>query len=63
MARKSEDELQKHTLHLFRGDFEKLQLLFPALGASVVIRKLVRNTIQRAEATSPQPKLDEDISI
>jgi hypothetical protein len=52
------EELQKHTLNLHRGDYEKLQSMFPDLGAGPVIRQIVRNFIERAEAetqtTRPQ---------
>ncbi len=47
---KSSDELTKHTLNLFAGDFAKLQALFPDIGAAIVIRKITRQFIQRTEA-------------
>lgn len=36
------EELQKHTLNLFEGDFERLQNHYPDVGASFIIRRLVR---------------------
>lgn len=48
----SEDKLTKHTLNLFEGDFAKLGELYPALGAGVVVRQLVRNYLVGVEAKS-----------
>jgi hypothetical protein len=36
----------KHTLNLYEGDFEELQNAYRDLGASVVIRKLIRRHIE-----------------
>ena len=44
--------LQKHTLHLYEGDFDRLKDRYPEVGASVVIRKLVHKHL---EAVSPEP--------
>lgn len=44
-------ELQKHTLNLFPGDYEKLQDLYPDLGAAVIIRRIVRAYIEKIEET------------
>lgn len=53
MAQKAEDELTKHTLHLFTGDYDKIRELFPDIGAAVIIRRIVRQYVERVEA---QPK-------
>jgi hypothetical protein len=42
-------ELQKHTLNLFPGDYEKLQDLYPDLGAAVIIRRIVKAYIEQIE--------------
>lgn len=52
MPRKSEEPLRKERLNLFAGDFEKMGILFPQLGAGPAIRILVRNFIRRSEATA-----------
>jgi len=39
--------LQKHTLHLREGDMERLRSLYPEVGASLVIRKLVSTFLDR----------------
>lgn len=44
------DELQKHTLNLFAGDYEKLQLLYPDHGAGPIIRSVIRKFIEQCEA-------------
>ncbi len=41
--------LQKHTLHLFEGDFRRVAELFPAAEPSKVIRHLVRDLVKRVE--------------
>lgn len=47
---KSEIELKKHTLNLFAGDFSRLDELHPDIGASTIIRKLIRAHIKKVEA-------------
>lgn len=46
MARPEKEPMQKHTLNLYEGDFERLQALYPELGASIVIRKIIRKHIE-----------------
>lgn len=40
----------KHTLHFFTGDIERLKELYPVVGASVIVRTLVRKHIEGIEA-------------
>lgn len=50
MARSNETEdLKKHTLHLYAGDFDKLASFYPDLGPSVALRRIVRKHIQQLE--------------
>lgn len=49
MARPKTDELTRHAMFLFTGDFEKLKHLFPDVGAAYIVRHLVRNTIKKIE--------------
>jgi len=44
------EDLQKHTLNLYAGDYEKIQFFYPDIGASVVIRKMLRSYIAKIEA-------------
>jgi hypothetical protein len=46
MRRKSDQPLQKHTLLLFEGDFEKLAELHPEVPKSIVVRLLVRKHLK-----------------
>lgn len=51
MTRKAEEfPLQKVTLLLYEGDFDRLRELKPDLGASKVVRLLVRKYIRTASA-------------
>jgi len=39
------DTLQKHTLNLYKGDFERMSELYPRCGASVAIREIIHKFI------------------
>lgn len=52
------DDLQKHTLNLWAGDYERLQVLYPDTGAGPVIRTIVRRFVEQCEATPP-PVIDD----
>jgi hypothetical protein len=50
--------LQKHTLNLYRGDFDRLQSVYPDIPAGKVIRRIVRGYIERLESTTVElPKM------
>lgn len=51
--------VRKHTLNLFEGDYEKLQSIYPDLGAGFIIRRLVSKHISQIEAAVPKVRLDE----
>lgn len=53
-------DLTKHTLHLFAGDYEKINALFPAAKAAKVIRHLVRDLIKRTEGERPDVEVELD---
>lgn len=59
---KNEEELHKHTLNLFEGDYDKIASLYPDVGAAVVIRKIIRDFINRvekaAEGHAPSVEID-----
>lgn len=44
------EDLQKHTLNLYRGDYEKIQQLYPDLGAARAIRHIIRQFLDRCES-------------
>lgn len=51
-------DLQKHTLNLFAGDYDRLALLFPDTGAGPIIRQLVREFLSRAEVAAESPEVE-----
>lgn len=53
-------DLQKHTLHLFEGDFQRLGDLFPGATPSKVVRHMVRDLIKRTEGEKPDVEVDLD---
>ena len=56
---KGEIELQKHTLNLYAGDFDKLQNFFPDIGASIIVRRIVHRFVEQIE----QQGTDADVEI
>ena len=51
-------DLQKHTLNLFAGDFDKLQRLYPDVGAAAVVRRLVQKHVQDKLKPIDPPKVE-----
>lgn len=47
---KSEAPLQKHTLNLFAGDYDRLQSYYPDVGAGPIIRRIVNKFLEQIEA-------------
>jgi hypothetical protein len=47
MAREKTLSMQKHTLNLREGDYEKMAELFPDLGGGPAIRQLVSKFVDR----------------
>lgn len=57
--RTNEDaDLQKHTLHLYAGDYERLGQLFPDVPAALVLRKIVRAHIESVEGKKKSVKVE-----
>ena len=50
-------KLQKHTLLLFTGDFERLRALHPGAKPSEIIRTLLNNHIKRVSDATPTPEV------
>lgn len=63
--RASPTPIVKHKVGLYEGDFEKLQILFPKQGASSALRTILRNFLNRIEATPSQIdiNIDSDVEI
>lgn len=60
---KTDRGLQRHTLWLFSGDFDRLNDLYPDVSASEVIRLLVRKHVEAIDNATkePLPAVDFDI--
>jgi len=53
------EPVHKHTVNLYEGDFQRLQDLYPDLGAGIVVRKLVRKHIKSVEKNVTPAKLED----
>jgi hypothetical protein len=60
---KAEEGLQKHTMNLFEGDYEKLQQYYPDTGAGAVVRRLVRAYLEQIEARGGSINAEVEIKI
>jgi len=47
MSKSRDPSLQKHTMNLRRGDFDKMGELFPQLGPSKALRQLVQKFVDK----------------
>lgn len=47
------EPLQKHTLHLFEGDYAELQSIYPEVGAAIIIRTLIRRHLREVSPKMP----------
>lgn len=57
-------DLQKHTLNLYRGDWDELRSLFPTVETSVLIRELVHSCIVNTKAGDPERgKIDVEVKL
>lgn len=63
MPKKSEAGLQKHTLNLYAGDMEKLRELFPGQEPTVLVRRIIRSTIENIENSAEPPQLDLKVTL
>lgn len=63
MAKADEEGLQKHTLNLYPGDYEKLRTFYPDVGAGAVIRRIVRSYIKQIETNGTSIDAKVEIKI
>lgn len=63
MPRRKTEDLEKVTINLTRGDMEFLQTAYPEIGASKVIRTLVREHCRRIEERMPKTALPSDVKV
>jgi hypothetical protein len=54
MPQSKNNDLQKHTMNLRQGDYDKMQELFPKMGAGPAIRQLVSSFIDRHFKEEPK---------
>lgn len=57
------NDLQKHTLNLFPGDYAKLQQFFPDVGAATIIRRVVHRFIEQIEEQGTEIETDIQVEI
>lgn len=57
------EPMQKHTLNLFEGDFEKLQREYPDIGAAAIIRRLIRKHLEDRESTTDISRIKAKVSL
>ena len=57
MSRVKED-LSKHTLNIYTGDYAKIQAWWPEIGAATVIRRIIRQFIEKVESDGESEKTD-----
>lgn len=63
MPKKSTEDLQKHTLNLYAGDLERLRALFPDQEPTVLVREIIRNTINTIENSAERPNLSIEVQL
>lgn len=66
MKRASAEPLTKVTLNLFSRDYERMQELYPQIGATVAIRALVHQHVTKVEAKTARlvdPTLVNELEI
>lgn len=56
-------ELKKHTLLLYDGDYQRVQDLYPDIGAAVIIRKLLRNYLDKVNEGGSVPTLVDGVKL
>ena len=55
MRRREDKAINKHTLNLYAGDYEKLQAIYGTrIGAAKIIRDMIHNHIKRIENEAEQ---------
>ena len=63
MPKPRDSDLQKHTLHLRQGDFARLGDLFPDMSASLALRTILSNLIDKVNAVHPSQSVPSDKEI
>ncbi len=56
-------DLTKHTLNLYAGDYEKIRLLYPEVGAGLVIRRVIRQFLDKIESNTEEAQVNEMVKL
>lgn len=57
------DDLTKHTLHLFAGDYAALQAMHPDVGAAHIIRTIVKAYLKKTNPPIDTSKIKGDPDV
>ena len=57
------EPMRKHTLNLFDGDFDRLQRMYPDIGAAAIIRRLIRKHLESVEPKMDISKIAEALNV
>jgi hypothetical protein len=57
------DDLTKHTLHLFAGDYAALQAAYPDTGAAHVIRTIIKAHVKKLNPPIDPTKIKGDPDV
>lgn len=57
------EDLTKHTLNLYSGDYLKIQELWPDIGAARVIRQIIRQFLEKLETTPAHIDIDLNVKL
>ena len=63
MPAKAKEDLQKHTLNLYKGDFEELCALFPDIKPSILVREIVRDCIVKHRGTTVREPIAAEVQL
>lgn len=63
MARSTDVQLQKHTLNLREGDWERLASYYPDIPTSTIVRMIVSRYVEQIEEHGASPNAQVEISL
>lgn len=58
-----DENLTKHTMNLFAGDYAKLQQYYPDIGAATIIRRVIRAFVNQIEEKGADVVAEIDVKI
>lgn len=60
---KVDEPLQKHTLHLYAGDYDRIKALYPQNYPATMIREIVRAHLNKTDQRIGQVKTEDLVRI